>query len=84
MAGGLTLLLKSSHDLYVCHVLQFVAHGDGVFLQLRGPQLAVQGRLGTDGSLPASDVYKSRNQHKILITFHTTKQKGTSKQIGAS
>lgn len=28
-----TLLLKSSHDLHICHVLQFVSHRDRVILQ---------------------------------------------------
>lgn len=53
----LTLLLKSCHDLHVCHVLQFIAHNrDGVILQLRHTHLAVQGRLGADRCMAPTHV----------------------------
>ncbi len=54
----LTLLLKSCHDLHICHVLQFVAHGDGVVLQLWHAHITVQGRLRADRCMPATHIWK--------------------------
>lgn len=61
----LTLLLKSCHDLHICHVLQFVAHRDAVVLQLRHTHLTVQGRLGADGCVPASHVWRHTGQSDL-------------------
>lgn len=63
----LTLLLKSCHDLHICHVLQFVAHGDGVLLQLRHPHLTVQRGLGADCGVPATHIWR----HNGAVTYVT-------------